>query len=367
MKIAFIGGRDIHTLGGIESYTLHLATHLVRMGHTPVVYCESDRNEVEQVNGFRVIHQKSPRSKYICKFWLGIKATLKTLFREKDTDIYHYNWGAPAIISWLPRLCGKNVVLEGHGLEWKRTKYSSLQQKLLKLYESYVIGINNHLVMVSQEQSDYFSSTYHKPCVTIPTAVDIPDLSVESDVKERFGLEKDGYFLSLGRLVQEKNPDYIVKAYLASGITDKKLVIAGNNNQDKAYVESLHELAKGNPNVIFTGAVYGNDKEVLMRDCFCFCIPSTIEGLAITLLEAMSYGRIVIASDIPSNREGLGDNGIWCKYEDVDDLARQMRYVHANYASLQGLGGSNFERIKRQFTWDSVSQKYVDYLSSILR
>lgn len=366
MKIAFIGGRDIHTLGGIESYTYNLASHLIKMGHIPVVYCESDRNEVEYLNGFKVIHQKSPQNKYICKFWLGAKSTIKNLIREKDTDVYHYNWGAPAIISWLPRLCGKTVVLEGHGLEWKRTKYSNRQQRLLKLYERYVICINKNLIMVSQEQSDYYSQKYHKSCITIPTAVELPSKRFKSDILERFGLQKEQYFLSLGRLVQEKNPDYIIKAFIKSNIHDKKLVIAGSNNQDPEYVELLHKLAESSDNIVFTGAVYGEDKDALMRDCFCFCIPSTIEGLAITLLEAMSFGKIVIASDIPSNREGLGDNGIWCRYEDVDDLSDKMQFVNQSFETIQDIGQKNHERIVEYFTWDTVSKLYIEYLNSII-
>ena len=59
MKIAFIGGRDIHKLGGIENYMYNLATELVKLGHEPVVYCESDRNEKELVNHTSEIHWRS--------------------------------------------------------------------------------------------------------------------------------------------------------------------------------------------------------------------------------------------------------------------------------------------------------------------
>lgn len=44
MKIVFIGGRDIHLIGGIESYMYNLASTLVRFGHHPIVFCESNRN-----------------------------------------------------------------------------------------------------------------------------------------------------------------------------------------------------------------------------------------------------------------------------------------------------------------------------------
>ena len=117
--------------------------------------------------------------------------------------------------------------------------------------------------------------------------------------------------------------------------------------------------------MIFTGAVYGTDKNTLLRNCFAFCIPSTIEGLAITLLEAMSYARLCIASDIPANREGLGDNGIWVKAEDERDLAEKLLDTTENYASLSHLEKANYERVKRHFTWDRISARYADYLKSL--
>ena len=182
---------------------------------------------------------------------------------------------------------------------------------------------------------------------------------------EKYQLKPDEYFLSLGRLVQEKNPHYIIQSFIATGIEDKKLVIAGANDSAPEYVRSLHELAKGHDNIIFTGAVYGDEKEALMQNCLCFCIPSTLEGLSITLLEAMSYGKIVIASEIPSNREGLGDNGIWVKYEDVDSLKDAMLKVYDHHDEFQEIGEKNCQRVRDHFTWDIIADHYETFLRSI--
>ena len=91
MKIIFIGGRDIHQLGGIENYMYNLATYLKNKGHEPVVFCESDRNQVEYVNGFKIVHNQSIGGRYLCKILLGHKATIQALFKERDAKIYHYN------------------------------------------------------------------------------------------------------------------------------------------------------------------------------------------------------------------------------------------------------------------------------------
>ena len=104
----------------------------------------------------------------------------------------------------------------------------------------------------------------------------------------------------------------------------------------------------------------------MLEACLAFCIPSTIEGLSITLLEAMSHGRICIASDIPANKEALGDSGVWCKYEDVDDLASKIIFVATNYDKIAWQEYYNLKRIKERFIWRTVAEQYASYLHRIV-
>lgn len=362
MKIAFIGGRDIHKLGGIENYMYNLATKLVEFGHEPIVYCESNRNYIEWINGFKVVHHRSVGGRFFCKIILSYKSTIQSIFSKDKADIYHYNAWPPSLASWIPRLFGRKAILQGHGLEWKRTKYSSAQQKVMRFMEMITAKMHKNIIMVSQEQTDYFFASYNKKCITIPTAVNMPSDSINSDITSNLGLNNYGYFLYLGRLVQDKNPDYLVKAYIKSGINNIKLVIAGSNDANKGYVEYLHNLAADNPNIIFTGAVYGVDKEMLLKHCFAFCIPSTLEGLPITLLEAMSYKKLCLASDIAANREALGDSGVWCGYENTDDLSEKLCYIIDNCSELEWQKEYNYNRINEAFTWDTVSKQYEQYI-----
>lgn len=365
MKIAFIGGRNIHKLGGIETYMLNLCTKLKELGHEPIVYCESDSNYTEEVNGFRVIHWKSPKSAYICKIFLGLKSTLHAIFREKGVSIFHYNAWPPSLWCWIPRLFGKKAVMMGHGLGWKRTKYTRKQQSVARFMERICAHLNNHLVMVSQEQTDWYLSEYNKSCVTIPTAVNLPMEFEDTDILERFELTKNGYYLYLGRLVQDKNPDYLIKSFLQANISGVKLVIAGANDSDPEYVDYLHKLANNDSRIVFTGAVYGLDKETLLKECKVFCIPSTIEGLAITLLEAMSYAKPIIASDIEANKEGLGNNGIWVKAEDEVSLSEAILYCENNSDNLEKEAIKNRKRVEDYFTWDRISQMYDSYINKL--
>lgn len=364
MRIAFIGGRDIRKLGGIENYMYNLASKLAEMGHEPIVYCESDHDGEEEINGFRVIYQKSVGGRYLCKILLAYRATVRSLFGKYHADIFHYNAWPPSLASWIPRLFGRKTILQGHGFEWKRTKYSPFQQKIMKFMEWFTAKTNPNLIMVSQEQTDFFAREYNRQCTTIPTAVNLPIGEISEDNIKKYGICADGYFLYMGRLVQEKNPDYLINAYLKTKRT-KKLVIAGDNQLNMAYVNKLHELACDSPDIIFTGAVYGNDKASLLKYCHAFCIPSTIEGLPVTLLEAMSYGKICIASDIPANREALAESGIWCRYEDIDDLSEKMEYSISKSHEVEWQKNYNSKRIIRHFTCDRIAIAYDNYIKKL--
>lgn len=370
MKIAFIGGRDIHTLGGIETYMYHLCSELVERGYQPIVYCESDHIGVEYVNGFKVVHWVSPKSIYVCKIWLGLRSTLHALFREKNVRVFHYNAWPPSLWSWIPRLMGRTSVMMGHGLEWKHTKYSSWQKKLMRFMERWTAYTNTHLIMCSDVQTAYFKEKYGRKCITVPGAIDLPDLLQipHSGILARYALSPRKYFLYLGRLSKEKNPDYLIRAFLKGHMGDFKLVIAGANDTAPDYVQSLHSLAANSSDIVFTGAVYGEEKACLLYNCMAFCIPSTTEGLSIALLEAMSYAKPVIASDIDANKEALGDisANLWVKAEDEDSLSRQIVYCVEHVPEMEKVGLLNRKRAEDFYTWDKTTKKYIDYVNSII-
>lgn len=367
MKIVFIGGRGIHILGGIENYMLNLTRELTKLGHECIVWCESDHREVEMIDRVKVIYHKGPKSNLFCKPWCGLKATLKTLTHEKSVSVIHYNAWGPSLFCWIPRICGVPSLMEGHGLEWQRSKYSKRQQKIMKFMEKFAAKLNQHLIMCSEGQVDYFKKEYGLDSVCIPGAVDLPNLEAanDSDVMERFNLEQKKFFLFMGRLVQDKNPDYLIKAFRKAKVNGFKLVIAGGNDAMPEYVEKLHKLGEGCEDVIFTGPMYGEDKAKLLREAYCFCLPSTIEGLSIVMMEAASYKLPTIASDIDANREFLKEDAVYVRPENEKDLIEALEFAVSNPERMQEFVEINYKKILEQYTWDKVALRYENYLKSI--
>lgn len=367
MKIVFIGCRDIKLLGGIESYMTNLTAELVKLGHEPIIYCESNRKAIEEHNGVKVIHYKAPKSHFICKPWIGLKATLRTLVKEKNVSIIHYNAWAPSIWCFLPRIFRKKSLMQGHGLEWQRSKFSPRQQKIIKFMEKVTAYMNQHLIMCSEGQTKYFKKKYNKNATTIPTAVNLPAAEGvnEGATLAKFGLQPQKYFLFMARLVQDKNPDYLINGFKGANYGNMKLVIAGSNDADPEYVEKLHKMADGNEDIVFTGAIYGDEKDAILRNAYTFCIPSTIEGLSIVLLEAMSYNLPVIASDIEANRELLDDDAVWVRYENEEDLTKAIEFCINNEEVIEKFKETNYKKVIENYTWDKVAKKYIEYLVGI--
>lgn len=366
MKIAFIGGRSIHRLGGIENYVYNLATKLVELGYETVVYCESESDRIESVNGIKVIHWKS-RGGNLCKIILGIKSTFHAVFKEKNIEVIHYNCWPSTFISWFAMIYKKKVIYEGHSFEWRGTHFPKYIHLIMKIMAGIAILIHKNCLMVSHGLCNYYRKNYHRECGYLPSATNINEKSIKSDILQKYNLEDNGYFLYVGRLIHEKNPDYLIKAFIKSNIRSKKLVIAGANDALPSYVKYLNDLACNHTNIVFTGAVYGDDKNKLFERCFAYCIPSTTEGLPTTLIEAMSYKRICIASDIPGNREALMDSGVWCKAEDVEDLSSKLCLVEKEYMNFLWQGQYNYQRVKENFTWDIVVRKYIKYVNRITK
>lgn len=364
MKIAFIGGRTFHHADGIATFMYHLATELVKMGHEPIVFCEGEKNSETMHNGFKVIERKSFGSAFLTKPLLGLRATLHCLFKEKGVQVFHYNTWAPAMIaSHIPLFFGRKVVMQSHGLEWKRTKYSVKKQKMIKRIEMWSAMTNKHWTMVSQEQTDYFREHYNRYCTTITCAVEMPGEAKQSDFLQRYGLKGNDYFLYMGRLVQDKNPDYLIKGFIAANLPDKKLVLCGGADGNDKYEAYLKGLA--NENVIFTGPIFGADKDAAFRHCYAFCIPSTLEGLPMSLLEAMSYGKIAIASDIPACHEALGESGIYVPYEDDKAITEAMKELTANEVKYEWQKEANKQRAQSTFSWAHTTKRYLEFLNTL--
>ena len=173
-------------------------------------------------------------------------------------------------------------------------------------------------------------------------------------IEERWGLKKDSYILFLGRIVPEKGLDYLIDAFNLIDC-NKTLVIAGGSSDSTEYMDSLYK--KAGENIIFTGFVQGRALEELYSNAYVYILPSDVEGMPLSLLEAMSFGNCCLVSDIKECSEVVEDKAVLFKHSDTEDLKRKLEILLSDERSVQEYKNSAADYICDKYNWDDVTQK----------
>lgn len=364
MKISYIVLKGIPLGGGIEKYTDEIGTRLVKMGHDVTVYtmnhyCAGNCS----YNGMKILPVTAVKSKSFEKISASFIATLKYCL-SKRSDIVHFHAFGPAMFNFIPRLINQKVVVQGHGIEWKRSRFNLAGRLFLKLTEVPSIKFAHVLTVVSRTQQQYIKEKYKRESIYIPTGVNPPQIE-PPDLIRKYGLWGDDYILFAARLVQEKGAHYLLNAYNMLN-SDLKLVIAGDAPHEKKYKAKLNELAKENKNIIFTGFVTGKLLHELFSNCYIFVLPSEVEGLPTALLEAMSYGNCCLVSDIPENLEALNGLGYCFKNKDEGDLAIKLDFLLNNRESANQFKEKAKSYVIDNYSWDDIALKFESLYENLL-
>lgn len=363
MKIAFIGLRAIGSsaAGGIEKAVEELSTRLVTLGHDVTVFTRAryDTHPGAEFQGVKLRRLPSIYTKHL----EAISNTMVAIFHAlRDYDIVHINATGPALLSFLPRLFGRKVVVTVHGLDWKREKWGGFARIWLKLGAWAAGALPQRTVVVSKTLEAHYRERFRRGVVYIPNGVTLPDPDALSRAGNPLGLAKGSYVLFLSRLVPEKGCHTLISAFrrLATG---KKLVIVGPPTHSEEYAGRLRELAAGDSRIVFAGAQFGEHKDALFRDAYAFVLPSTIEGMALVLLEAMSFGLGCLCSDIPENLEVVvtpSRDKVAATFatDDVSDLARQLDMLLNSPDLVLRLGMQARKHVTAGFNWDVIARQY---------
>jgi glycosyltransferase involved in cell wall biosynthesis len=172
----------------------------------------------------------------------------------------------------------------------------------LRAAEYLVTRVPHRTVVVSKDLHEHFSQLGRQTSY-IPNGVSPPAPSSPAAL-EAFGLSPGRYVLFVGRLVPEKAPDLLIRAFSRLE-TDMQLVIVGGSSFSDAYVKEVEALAAGDRRVRLIGYQFGERLNALYAHARLFVLPSALEGLPLTLLEAAAHGCPVLTSDIPPHVEVL--------------------------------------------------------------
>ena len=260
---------------------------------------------------------------------------------------------------WLPKLFGKRCIATIHGLDHRRAKWGKLAKAYILLGEKCAVKYADEIIVLSRGVQQYFQDTYGRETVVIPNGVSKPEMREAKEIVERFGLSENGYLLYLGRLVPEKGITYLIDGFKKVK-TDKKLVIAGGSSDTKSYTDALKDRAEGDDRILFTGFVQGRVLEELYSNAYAYVLPSDLEGMPLSLLEAMSYGNCCITSDIEECASVMGNCGITFPKGDWNALAQTLQYLCDDETAAAGYKQRAADYITGKYHWNDVTERTLE-------
>lgn len=375
MKVAMIGHKVVPSRrGGIENVLTTLCPLLVDNGAEVTCYNRSsDKVENEYVgtvvdNKFHGVSiKKAPTVDFkgIAAMMASFTAAIGAAFGKYD--VVHFHAEGPCAALWIPKLFGKKCVATVHGLDWQREKWGSgFASKYIKLGEKVLVKYADEVIVLSKSARDYFKETYNRDTVIIHNGISKPNQKEAEKITELYGLKKDEYICIISRLTSEKGIHYLIDAY-NSIKTDKKLVIAGDTSDTDDYVAMLKEKAKNNPNIIFTGFISGDVLDEMYSNAYFVTLPSDLEGMSLSLLEALAYGNAVVCSDIPENTSVADDRALYFKKSDVNDLAEKMQMLCDDASKVAELKNGIGDYITGKYNWNDVASSTCELYKRVLK
>ena len=364
LRIAMVGHKRIPSReGGIEIVVEQLSTRMAALGHRVTCYNrgghhvsgrEFDGTHRKEYQGVRLKTVPTLNRKGLAAMTASVTASFAAAFGKYD--VVHYHAEGPSFMCWLPKLFGKRILVTVHGLDHRRAKWGKLAKTYIMMGEKNAVRFADEIIVLSKGVQQYFSETYGRKTRFIPNGVTRPEGKNAEEITKQYGLEKDNYILFLGRLVPEKGIQYLIEAFKKVQ-TEKKLVIAGGSSDTEAFLEELKRQASDDERILFTGFVQGQILEELYSNAYLYVLPSDLEGMPLSLLEAMSYGNCCVTSDISECAEVVEDRAVIFERGNIEDLQKKLQQLCDQPETVKKYRSTAAEFICKKYNWDRVTEK----------
>lgn len=363
LKIAMIGHKRIPSReGGVEIVVEELSKRMANKGHIVHAYnrkghhvsgkeYEVSNVKLNEYEGVKIIQVPTIEAKGLAALSSSFFATIKAIFGKYD--VIHFHAEGPCAMLWLPHLFGIRTVATIHGLDWQRAKWGKFASTYLKFGEKIAAKYADEVIVLSKNVQQYFLDIYNRETKFIPNGIQRPIIIESEVIKKKWQINKDEYILFLGRIVPEKGLEYLVKAFKEIN-TDKKLVIAGGASDTNDFMKKVKDISKDDKRIIFTGFVEGKVLEELYSNAYIYVLPSDLEGMPISLLEAMSYANCCLVSDIPECIEVVQDKAVSFKRGNIEDLREKLQVLCSNFSEVKKYKKIAREYICSKYNWDII-------------
>lgn len=282
----------------------------------------------------------------------------------------------PLFPFWIPKLhkLKTKVIINPDGLEWKREKWAWWIKQCFKISERYSIKYSDYCVCDSNSILEYVKEKYPKyntPATFIAYgAYENQKVNKNSTVKElwqKYNISSKNYYLIVGRFIPENNYETMIKEFMKSK-TKKDLVIICNLEKNKFY-ESLQETTnfESDSRIKFIGSVYDQESLLYFRQhAYAYLHGHSAGGTNPSLLEALANTNVNILYDVSYNKE-VGKESCFYFSKKENDLKKIITKVDKLTEKEQKQYGELAKkRIHEAYTWDTITQKYLDLFDELL-
>lgn len=359
MKVFVFGTRGFPNIqGGVEAHCERLYTSMPK-GIEITIFRRKPYiiDKVTKYESIKFIDLPSTKIKGIEAFLHSLLCSLYCLLHHPD--IVHIHNIGPGLFTPLLRLFKVKVVLTYHSSNYEHAKWGYLAKKILKLGEFCSLRFSNHIIFVNLQKLKSFPKKIQEKSSFIPNGIQKTAPAMHYDIINSMGLQPYEYFLSVGRITQEKGFDYLIDAYLMSKITIP-LVIVGGIDHASNYVVQIQEKTKQYSNIILAGYSEGEKLRQLYTFAKAFILPSYNEGYPIVLTEAINYHKQILASNIEANIQIGLPNESYFRVGNVEELAKRIKEISQQ---------NNFEvNYQQSFpSWEEIALRVSFIYSHIVK
>lgn len=375
-NIFIIGSKGIPAkYGGFETFVEKLTENQKSKEIKYHVACIGENNEEFEHNNARCFKVKVPdigSAKAVLYDLYALKEVISYIRTNnlKGSIVYILACRIGPFISYyknqLHKLdCSLYVNPDGH--EWKRAKWNTFIKKYWKLSERLMIKNCDLAICDSIGIENYIKETYKKYKPNTTYIAYGANIDVNSPIDEKKlndwykinNLEKDNYYLIVGRFVPENNFEIMIREFMNSN-SKRDLVIITNHENNKFY-EALKKNTdfEKDTRIKFVGTVY--DQELLKAiriNAFAYIHGHSVGGTNPSLLEAMATTNINLLLNVDFNIEvGSGTAIYWGKQlHSLTDIINNVETFSNEY--IQKLGDEAKQIIKEKYSWDLIINKY---------
>ncbi|QDH78377.1 glycosyltransferase family 1 protein [Echinicola soli] len=364
LHVAIFGAKGYpYVYGGYDTMVKELCERLVKKNIRVTVYCHRSlfKERPKQVNGIDLVYMPAIESKSFTQLTHSFFSMIHACFSSANVIFVVNSGNGP--FGLISRIMRKPTAINVDGLEWLRPKWKGIGGKYFYWASKMATKFYDQLINDSDEMQRIYLELFNAPSKVIAYGSN-PGLQADPTLIQKWQLEREDYYLIVGRLIPDNNADLIIEGFTRSSST-RKLVVVG----DVPYKDEFAERLKNIPDdrLLFTGYVKDQQElAALYRNCYAYFHGHEYGGTNPAMLKALGYDCAILALDTPFNQEMLqnGKHG-WYFQKGQKAISTVIEKAEQSPEAMQQFRQTSREGLTKKYDWDHVTDQYIEVFKEL--